>query len=664
MAELYPLPLGTLLRRALRELRERDAIYDLGRRKWWAGSSDLDTSVDFLGRPAATAVGPAAGPQSQLVQNIVLAWLAGGRIFELKTVQILDELEIPRPCIDAHNVGYNVEWSQELKLEWSLVEYVAAWMALHILRDVDPVGRRDVVGSDPFVFDMSVGYDLKGITSDRVSRWIEGMRDASAAIDALRSELTGDLAQWRDIEVPHRISDSITLSTFHGCPPDEIERIGEHVLQALDMDLIIKLNPTLLGYEKVMDLLRGDLGYDEIHPIQEEFDNDLKWDQALPLLTRLTDLAKRRGRRFGIKLTNTLVVANKKDFFADEKMYLSGQPLHVVSMNLLWKLRQEAAVVGDHMPVSFSAGIDRKNYPDAVALGLTPVTTCTDLLRPGGYGRLSSYCKNLEDRMRKVGAHDIAGFIQKVNGHDDLTVAQAAMENTRAYVETLSADPRYQAVKNRATPRKIGSHLMLFDCINCDKCVPVCPNNANFAYELMPEEYRYKDLVVFPDGSLSEADEDKSFRIETGHQLGCYTDFCNECGNCDVFCPEDGGPYVEKPLFFGTVETFQRHDDHDGYVLELDLAGGGRRFRGRMRGREVALLVDEDGTSAVFTDYVVEIPMSLTDGSLGQAQVVAAPDGDGIHIVDLERAYALRAIYCGVAGENAINWAIAGALTA
>ena len=81
---------------------------------------------------------------------------------ELKTVQIMDELEIPRPCIDARTVGYNVEWSQELKLEQSLTEYVGAWLMLHILKELDPPGRKEVTDSDPFIFDMSVGYDLNG----------------------------------------------------------------------------------------------------------------------------------------------------------------------------------------------------------------------------------------------------------------------------------------------------------------------------------------------------------------------------------------------------------------------------------------------------------------------------------------------------------------------
>src|SRR5580698_2531811 len=91
MAELVPIPLPLLLRRAFLEYRQENKIFDL-------------------------------------------PWLGGSRVIELKTIQILDELTIPRPCIDATNVGYNVEWSQELKLEQSLREYVGAAMFLEILK--------------------------------------------------------------------------------------------------------------------------------------------------------------------------------------------------------------------------------------------------------------------------------------------------------------------------------------------------------------------------------------------------------------------------------------------------------------------------------------------------------------------------------------------------
>jgi putative selenate reductase len=34
-----------------------------------------------------------------VAQNLVLSDIAGGRILELKTVQVNDRLKIPRPCI-------------------------------------------------------------------------------------------------------------------------------------------------------------------------------------------------------------------------------------------------------------------------------------------------------------------------------------------------------------------------------------------------------------------------------------------------------------------------------------------------------------------------------------------------------------------------------------
>ena len=87
----------------------------------------------MFGRYLATPVGPSAGPHTQLSQNIVSAFLCGGRFIELKTVQVKDDLVIPRPCIDMTDEGYNVEWSQELTLEESAHEYVVAWALLHLL---------------------------------------------------------------------------------------------------------------------------------------------------------------------------------------------------------------------------------------------------------------------------------------------------------------------------------------------------------------------------------------------------------------------------------------------------------------------------------------------------------------------------------------------------
>ena len=65
--------------------------------------------------------GPAAGPNTQLAQNIVAAYVCGARFFELKTVQKMDGRElaacVPKPCIAAEDECYNCEWSTELTVE-------------------------------------------------------------------------------------------------------------------------------------------------------------------------------------------------------------------------------------------------------------------------------------------------------------------------------------------------------------------------------------------------------------------------------------------------------------------------------------------------------------------------------------------------------------------
>jgi putative selenate reductase len=334
----------------------------------------------------------------------------------------------------------------------------------------------------------------------------------------------------------------------------------------------------------------------------------------------------------GVKLTNTLVVHNHKRFFSDPVMYLSGAPLHVLTMNILADVR---AALGPELPISFSAGIDAQNFARAVSCNLIPVTTCTDLLRPGGYGRLPAYLTNLEAEMDRLGVRNRGDFILRVEGEgeeatrvavgelrdamhraigqaeldterraavvadadrftttlerracetvrgspfQDVRAALGAVWRTRPEgVRTLlrngrevqdlealynrmvelagarnvervvprtTSDPRYAAARNAKVPRKIGSHLVLYDCINCDKCIPVCPNDANFVYELEPEDLPYSNYVW--DAGRLEEQPGGRFTIGHEHQIANYADFCNDCGNCDVFCPEDGGPYIEN----------------------------------------------------------------------------------------------------------------------
>lgn len=670
MTELRPYPLAHLVRKMMRELETRQSIFNLPVSKFFSGSLNHDFGVSFAGDRASTPFGPAAGPHTQMAQNIVLSYLAGGRIFELKTVQILDELKIPRPCIDMQTVGFNVEWSQELKIEQSLEEYVKAAMLLRILEASGKVPM--VAGANDWIMDLSVGYDLAGVKTERVSGFIRGMQDASPTIDRLRAELTGDLARYRDLDFRTRLSNSLTLSTFHGCPPEEVESIVSHLLQVCGLDCVVKLNPTLLGPTRLRELLVEKLAYPDLQVPDAAFQKDMQWDQMVDIIGRLRDEATVLGRGLGVKFSNTLIVHNHKSFFpsTEKEMYLSGPPLHVLAMTLVHQFRE---TFGADVPISFSAGIDNKNFADAVALGLVPVTVCSDLLHPGGYGRAQTYFKELIRRMDAVGATDVDTFVLKAHGHAEsalrglamssetadnaiqclqngsdvrqaLTDAQLSMWlsavrllNTRTYVANLANDVRYGWENNRKSPRRLDSHLVLFDCVTCDKCIPVCPNDANFSFKLPVSEL--PSAIADCSSGHWVVHNKEPLRLKQKHQIGNFADFCNECGNCDIFCPELGGPYKIKPRFFRSLDDWKEFGD--GFYLTL--SPGRITILGRADGQEFD--VSWSGTQ-------IRYQGSHFDVTFDEADVASTVQGTAAGPVDLTWCSILLAISRGILAED------------
>ena len=102
------------LARIFEEYSAAESIFELRAANWYRKNDHR--SYTIFGKVCETPVGPAAGPHSQLAQNIVASYLAGGRFIELKTVQKLESLRIEKPCIDVPDEGYNTEWSTEKQL--------------------------------------------------------------------------------------------------------------------------------------------------------------------------------------------------------------------------------------------------------------------------------------------------------------------------------------------------------------------------------------------------------------------------------------------------------------------------------------------------------------------------------------------------------------------
>lgn len=421
-----------------------------------------------FGKLLETPVGLAAGPHTQMAPNIVAGWLTGARYIELKTVQDLDNIDVTKPCIDMRDEGYNCEWSQELNIGQSFLEYLKAWILLHLLKHELGIGSPTEEG---FIFNMSAGYDLNGITGEKVTGFLNKMKNSSEYREPLIDELSRNFEGIRDINIPDMISDNITVSTMHGTPPEEIEKIGRYFIEEAGLHTTIKLNPTLLGKEKVREIINRDLGYDTEIP-DSAFEHDINYTDAIDLINNLKKSADNRHLFFGIKLTNTLESMNPADILPEkEKMaYMSGRALHPVSVNIASMFRKS---IPEGLDISFSAGADAFNIPELISCGLIPVTVSSDILKPGGYGRIKQYITKLDEALSGSGAGTIIDFIKISSGNMDNTIEDALLNNIHSYTENILISGKYikEGFKKRDT--KTGRELQLFDCIHAP-CTDAC----------------------------------------------------------------------------------------------------------------------------------------------------------------------------------------------
>ena len=467
-------PFDVLLNWILKELEETRSIFGIPRPLFYTPKQDSPYAIqDMFGHYLATPIGPAAGPHTQLTQNIICAWLSGGRFIELKTVQVLDELEIPRPCIDMEDEGYNVEWSQELKLDQSANEYIKAWVLIHILDRLLGFEGEAPLGT---IFNMSVGYNLEGIQSLPITRFMDRMADASEKIAEIQAILGAQFPQFADMEIPSRLTNNVTLSTMHGCPPDEIERIVRYLLEERGLHTTVKLNPTLLGKEMVLHILQDDLGFREIQIPDAVFEHDLQYGRAVELIKTLKQVAAKRNLTFGVKLSNTLAMANHKGNLPGAEMYMSGRALYPITINLFHRLAQEFK--GD-LNVSYSAGADALNVPTILAAGARPVTAATDLLKPGGYSKLLQYLENLEQTMRDRGVTSLE------------ELARDKLANLEGAASEALHDPRYRKSYHPYGLPKVESRLELFDCVTapCMEQCAICQDVPEYAWLIAQGQY-------------------------------------------------------------------------------------------------------------------------------------------------------------------------------
>ena len=471
---MTPIPFADLMTRLLDEHNKHGSCF--GVRKFY--KADGKHTFTLFGRKLETQIGPAAGPNTQLAQNIIASYCGGARFFELKTVQKIDGKELSaavhKPCILAEDECYNCEWSTELTVPQAFDEYVKAWFALKVIAKEWELGA-----SDGFQFNISVGYDLEGIKGEKVNSFIDGIMNASDTpiFRECREWLRQNLALFSrftlsDLDaITPDIVNSATVSTLHGCPPQEIEAIASYLITQKHLHTFIKCNPTLLGYDEARKTLDS-MGYDYIQFTDVHFKGDLQYSDAVPMLERLQKLSEGLGLQFGVKITNTFPVDVTRNELPSTEMYMSGKSLYPLSLRVARNLSRS---FGGKLRISFSGGCDYFNIKDVIDAGVWPVTMATTLLKPGGYARLVQ----IADMLNKGEAKEWDGV--------NVSALERLAEESKSLIHHVKP---IKPLPNRKSTKRVP----LVDCFTAP-CSDRCPIHQDIT--------RYGQLVA--EGKFSDA---------------------------------------------------------------------------------------------------------------------------------------------------------------
>ena len=348
-----------------------------------------------------------------------------------------------------------------------------------------------VVEKPSFIFNMSCGYNLEGIKQEKMQIFIDSMIDAGKKplfdeyineAKALLDEGILEGSDWEGREecvrktldkISRNICPSVTVSTMHGCPPKEIEAICSYLLTEKKLDTFVKLNPTLLGYDTVRKVL-DDLGFNYVVLKRESFEHDLQLSDAKAMLHRLVELAGKEGRKFGVKLTNTLGNVNPQDVLPGDERYGSGRILLPLSTRVALILSEE---FNGTLPISYSGGVSALSVKELFEIGIHPITLATDMLHPGGYAKMKQLCEICKEAPEAWKKETID------------------VSRLRKFVEEVSSPKGIAGKEFRGTnSSKVGTPLSLFDCYVAP-CVEACP-----IHQPIPEY-----VALAGEGRLAEA---------------------------------------------------------------------------------------------------------------------------------------------------------------
>jgi len=581
-----------------------------------------------FGETLDTPVGPAAGPNTQLAQNIVAAYLSGSRFIELKTVQQMDgealRACVPRPCINAADEGYNVEWSTELTVPEAFGEYVKAWLMLHVLcreLEISPRPR--------CVFNMSVGYDLAGIRGEKIDGYIEGMKNASGHPvyeDGIRwlKENRGRFKKVsdRDIaEIPARVSGSAALYLRrNGVDVTVLEKrkkpfgLVEYVIPAFRIPEEALRRDFAMAEKAGVRFVFGAEPNADVSELRRAYDFVIlavgAWGPGAPAVSEgqahlrdaLAFLEEAKEKDCRVTLGRRVAVIGGGDVAMGCARAVKRAP-GVESVAVVYRRTRR------FMPAE----------PEELTLARKDGVVLIELPKPVRFDGKALTCEIMAlGDWDESGRRGVVGTGQTVSlAFDSVITATVARVDTPLFAAAgLAADSRGNPLLNEARESAVPGVYVVGDCKAGPATVAAAMADGKAAaMDILEKLGLPHDFIRVPvplnqlalqtrKGTLireKEGPADAERCLSCGRLCesccdvcpnranvrvavdGLFTPaqilhldgFCNECGNCASFCPWTGRPYQDKVTLFWRSEDFENSENR-GF---LPLGGGLYRLR-------------------------------------------------------------------------------------
>ncbi len=472
---MNPPTLERLLGIILNSFDKKGEIFDIPEKLFYKHWHNPALYTSKFGQELHNPIGLSSGPLTQLAQNIVSGWLCGARIIELKTVQPNGFDEIQRPSINIQDVAYNCEKSHELSIEQAYDQFLNAWIIIHLLNHkiFGATQKSKNIGT---IFNMSLGYTLADIRSERMQWFVDKMLDCSVEKTGKIKHIQNIYPEFKGIDIPNQISNNFTISSYKGSSARELEYICKFLMIDKKLHPTIKFDPTLMGFGSVQAILSAENSF-EVELNQVDFEDNIQYAEAVTLIENITRTAEEMNLELMVKLSNSLICNNNTLQIPKKssKVYLSGRALHPIAVNLAAKLQSKFE---GSLDISFSGGADCYNISNLIQSGFSLITVSTDLLKPGGYGRLSQYFQELMRIFANYQAKNIREFILKSG--TEYGVKESALESLRNYAIRTLTDPAFQQNEISGLTIKSDRKLEHYDCIS-SPCTDACATHPDIA---------------------------------------------------------------------------------------------------------------------------------------------------------------------------------------